>query len=187
LQNDFPNGNYTFDLTGGTMGPTEFVINYAGDAYSNTPELTAASFSALQGLNAANSITLNFNAMDVSPNATPGANAIFFSITNSSNSTVFNEALSTTDTSVTIPGGVLSAGQSYGFDLLFDDRIVTQDGALNIPLTQFYDTHTDGTFSTAAGAVPEPSTWAMLFTGFVGLGFVASLRGRKQGAAAIGR
>jgi hypothetical protein len=187
LQSDFPNGNYTFDLTGGTMGPTEFVINYAGDAYSNTPELTAASFSALQGLNAANSITLNFNAMGVIPNATPGANAIFFSITNSSNSTVFNEALSTTDTSVTIPGGVLSAGQSYGFDLLFDDRIVTQDGALNIPLTQFYDTHTDGTFSTAAGAVPEPSTWAMLFMGFVGVGFAASLRGRKQGAAAIGR
>ena len=39
---------------------------------------------------------------------------------------------------------------------------VTQDGAANIPLTQFYDTHTDGSFSTAAGAVPEPSTWAMM-------------------------
>ena len=129
LQNDFPNGNYTFDLTGGTMGPTEFVINYAGDAYSNTPELTAASFSALQGLNAAAPITLDFNAMDVSPNATPGANNIFFSIVNSSNSTVFNETLSTTDTSVTIPGGVLSAGQSYSFDLLFDDRIVDSSGA----------------------------------------------------------
>jgi hypothetical protein len=72
LQSDFPNGDYTFDLTDGTMGPTEFVINYAGNGYSNTPELTAASFSALQGLNAADSITLDFNAMDVSPNATPG-------------------------------------------------------------------------------------------------------------------
>ena len=153
---------------------------------SNIPQHLAASFSALQGLNAANSITLNFNAMDVSPNATPEANAIFFSIMNSSNSTVFNETLSTTDTSVTIPGGVLSVG-SYSFDLLFDDRIVTQDDALNIPLTQFYDTHADGSFSTAAGAVPEPSTWAMLLMGFVGLGFAASLRGRKQGATAIGR
>ena len=183
LQSDFPAGDYTFDLTGGTMGPTEFVINYAGDAYSNTPELTAASFSALQGLNAADSITLDFNAMDVSPNATPGANNIFFSIVNSSNSTVFNEALSTTDTSVTIPGGVLSAGQSYSFDLLFDDRIVDSSGAFL--KTQFYDTHTDGSFSTA-GAVPEPSTWAMLLIGFGGLGFAASLRGRKQGATAIG-
>jgi hypothetical protein len=183
LQSDFPAGDYTFDLTGGTMGPTEFVINYAGDAYSNAPELTAASFSALQGLKAAAPITLDFNPMDVSPNATPGANNIFFSIVNSSNSTVFNEALSTTDTSVTIPGGVLSAGQSYSFDLLFDDRIVDGSGAFL--KTQFYDTHTDGSFSTA-GAVPEPSTWAMLLMGFVGLGFAASLRGRKQGATAIG-
>ena len=184
LQSDFPNGDYTFDLTGGTMGPTEFVINYAGNAYSNTPELTAASFSALQGLNAAAPITLDFNPMDVSPNATPGANAIFFSVVDSSNSTVFNETLSTTDTSVTIPGGVLSAGQSYSFDLLFDDRIVDSSG--EFLKTQFYDTHTDGSFSTAAEAVPEPSTWAMMLMGFVGLGFAASLRGRKQGATAIG-
>jgi hypothetical protein len=184
LQSDFPNGDYTFDLTGGTMGPTEFVINYAGNAYSNTPELTAASFSALQGLNAAAPITLDFNPMDVSPNATPGANAIFFSVVDSSNSTVFNETLSTTDTSVTIPGGVLAAGQSYSFDLLFDDRIVDSSG--EFLKTQFYDTHTDGSFSTAAEAVPEPSTWAMMLMGFVGLGFAASLRGRKQGATAIG-
>ena len=64
---------------------------------------------------------------------------------------------------------------------------VMQDGAANIPLTQFYDTHTGGSFSTAAGAVPEPSTWAMMLIGFGGLGFAASLRGRKQGATAIGR
>jgi hypothetical protein len=178
LQSDFPNGDYTFDLTGGTMGPTEFVINYAGNGYSYTPELTAASFSALQGLNAADSITLDFNAMDVSPNATPGANNIFFSIVNSSNSTVFNETLLTTDTSVTIPRGTLSAGQSYSFDLLFDDRIT--DSTEGFLKTQFYDTHTGGSFSTAAGAVPEPSTWAMMLIGFGGLGLVVARRGRKQ-------
>jgi hypothetical protein len=184
LQTAFPNGGYEFDLTGGTMGPATVSLNFDGDAYSNTPQLAAASFSALQGLNAAAPITLDFNPMDVSPNATPGANNIFFSIVNSSNSTVFNETLLTTDTSVTIPGGVLASGQSYSFDLLFDDRIVDSSGAFL--KTQFYDTHTDGTFSTAAGAVPEPSTWAMMLMGFVGLGFAASLRGRKQGAAAMG-
>jgi hypothetical protein len=147
--------------------------------------------SALQGLNAADSITLAFNAMDVSPNATPGANNIFFSVVNASNMTVFDSgALATAATSVTIPGGTLSAGQSYTFDLLFDDRI---RGSVNgipvgeqISTTQFYDTHTGGSFFTAAGAVPEPSTWAMLLVGFVGLGFARSLRGRKQGAPAIG-
>ena len=29
---------YQFDLTGGTMGPLSITINYAGDAYSNTPQ-----------------------------------------------------------------------------------------------------------------------------------------------------
>jgi hypothetical protein len=131
---------------------------------------TAASFAALQGLNAANSITLDFNAMDVSPNATPGASNIFFSVVNASNVTVFDSgALATTATSVTIPGGTLSAGQSYTFDLLFDDRIT---GSVNgipvgeeISTTQFYDTHTGGSFFTAAGAVPEPSTRAMMLVG----------------------
>jgi PEP-CTERM motif len=184
LQTAFPNGGYEFDLTGGTMGPATVSLNFDGDAYSNTPQLAAASFSALQGLNAAAPITLDFNPMDVSPNATPGANNIFFSITNSSGATVFSDALSTDATSVTIGGGTLSAGQSYSFDLLFDDRIVDSSG--EFLKTQFYDTHTDGSFSTAAEAVPEPSTWAMMLMGFVGLGFAASLRGRKQGATAIG-
>jgi hypothetical protein len=181
LVDEFPTGDYTFDLTGGTLGPAKFVINYAGDAYSNTPELTAASFNALQGLNAADSVTLDFNAMDVSPNATPGANNIFFSIVDSSDTPVFNATLSTTDTSVTIPGGTLAAGETYSFDLLFDDRIVTQDDQ-GVPVTQFYDTHTDGSFSTA-GAVPEPSTWAMLLIGFVGLG--VGIRRRTSAVRAL--
>jgi hypothetical protein len=35
---------------------------------------------------------------------------------------------------------------------------------------------------TTTGAVPEPSTWAMLLMGFAGLGF-AGYRGRKRSAA----
>jgi PEP-CTERM motif-containing protein len=86
---------------------------------------------------------------------------------------------------VTIPGGVLSAGQSYSFDLLFDDRIVDSSG--EFLKTQFYDTHTDGSFSTAAGAVPEPSTWAMMLIGFGGLGLAVARRGRKQRVTATAR
>jgi PEP-CTERM motif len=182
LQTAFPTGGYEFNLTGGTMGPATVSLNYDGDAYSNTPQLAAASFSALQGLNAAAPITLDFNPMEVSPNAT-GANAIFFSVTDSFGATVFSDTLSTAATSVTIGGGILSAGQSYTFDLLFDDRINGFDG--DVFTEQFYDTHTDGTFSTAAGSVPEPSTWAMMLIGFGGLGLAVARRGRKQGAPAI--
>jgi hypothetical protein len=92
--------------------------------------------------------------------------------------TVFStSALSTDATSVTIPGGILAAGQTYSFDLLFDDRIAVDN------TEQFYDTHTSVMFSTAAGAVPEPS-WAMMLVGFGGLGLAVSRRGRKQVANA---
>jgi hypothetical protein len=178
LKSLYPTGDYTFDLTGGADGPSSAIINYAGDAFSNTPFLTPTSFSALRGLNAADSITLDFNMMEVSENATLSANNIFFSIFNSSGGEAFSEALSTDATSVTIPGGKLAAEQSYTFDLLFDDRITGSSG--EVLTTQFYDTHTDGSFSTAAGAVPEPSTWAMLLMGFIGLGVMAR---RRAGAA----
>jgi hypothetical protein len=178
LQTAFPNVGYQFDLTGGTMGPFSVAINYAGNAYSNTPQLEAASFNALQGLNAADSITLDFNAMDVSPNA-DGDNSIVFSITDASDVTVFSTpALPTDATSVTIPGGVLAAGQTYSFDLLFDDRIAVDN------TEQFYDTHTDGTFFTASGAAPEPSTWAMMAIGFAGLGFMGWRGSRKTASHA---
>jgi hypothetical protein len=78
LQMAYPTGGYVFDLTGGTLGPATFSFNYDGNAYANTPQLAAASFSALQGMNAAVPITLDFNPMDVSPNVTPGANNVFF-------------------------------------------------------------------------------------------------------------
>lgn len=32
-------------------------------------------------------------------------------------------------------------------------------------------------------AVPEPSTWAMMFLGFAGVGFMAYRRSRKDGGA----
>jgi hypothetical protein len=183
LQTAYPIGGFVFDLTGGTKGPTTFSINYDGDAYSNTPQLAGASFSALQGLNTAVSITLDFNPMDVSPNATPGANNIFFSIVNTSdNMTVFSSpALPTTATSVTIPGGQLLPGRSYAFDLLFDDRITGTNSGVFV--TQFYDTHTFGFFSTG---VPEPSTWAEILIGFAGLGF-AGYRASCKSASAVAK
>jgi PEP-CTERM motif len=58
-------------------------------------------------------------------------------------------------------------------------RMICATAALT---TQFYDTHTGGRFSTAAGAVPEPSTWAMLLMGFIGLGVMA----RRRAGAALG-
>jgi hypothetical protein len=87
-----PTGDYTFDLSGGLQPETTFTINYAGGAYSNPPALTAASFSALQGMNAANPITVDFIPFTVSPNASNSD--IIFSIVNGSDTTVFDSGSS---------------------------------------------------------------------------------------------
>jgi PEP-CTERM motif len=180
LQAAFPNVDYMFDLSGGSAPETTFTIPYEGDAYSNTPELTAASFMALQGMNVADPVSLEINGLI--PNSKADANFIFFSIINASGIPVYSPSVDTDATEITIPGGTLSAGQTYSFDLLYSARIVgSVDG---IETTQFYDTHTDGTFSTEPGAVPEPSTWAMLLIGFAGMGYAGYRSARKTGAAA---
>jgi hypothetical protein len=178
LQTAFPNVDYQFDLTGGTMGPLTVTVNYAGNAYSNTPQLAAASFNALQGLNAADSITLWLQLHGSQSKCWRRQLDHFFDHRLVQLTVFSTPALPTDATSVTIPGGVLAAGQTYSFDLLFDDRIAVDN------MEQFYDTHTGGMFSTAAGAVPEPSTWAMMLIGFGGLGLAVARRGRKQVATA---
>jgi hypothetical protein len=183
LQTQFPNVDYTFNLTGGNFGPASVTINYAGGAYSNTPELTGPSFTGLRGLKTADPFTVSFDSMDVSPNA--NLSFIFFSVFNSSGASVFAQSFLPSDTtSVPIPGGTLLPGESYTFDLNFDDRITGRDPNSGVPTTQFYDTHTGGSFFTAARSVPEPSTWATLFLGFAGVGLL--MRRRAAAVRALG-
>jgi len=108
---------------------------------------------------------------------------IVFSISNSSDVQVFNSGFLAADaTGVTIPGGTLSPGQSYTFDLLYSSQIFGDVDALAIGTTQFYDSHTDGSFSTAA--LHAPSTWAMLLMGFVGIGVMLRRRSSSLQARA---
>lgn len=170
----FPPGPYAFDLTGGTDGPTTFTIDYAGSTYAeNPPELTEASFDALQGMNAAASITLDFNSFVTT--GKPSNSDITLTILDSTFTPVyFSGFLDSSATDWTIPGGTLLAGQSYTFDLLFSSQISGTNDSPSFGTTQFYDTHTQGAFTTA---IPEPSTWAMLLTGFLGIGLILRRRG----------
>ena len=112
LQALYPTGPYTFNLTGGTDGPTSVSITYDGDAYSNTPELTAASFDALQSLNAADSIAVDFNAMAPSPNATD--TFVFFSVFDLSGATVTSGSFLASDTTSAFIGAyTLMPGNLY--------------------------------------------------------------------------
>src|SRR3984885_3473112 len=68
----------------------------------------------------------------------------------------------------------------------FDDSVINLGSNLgpDVDLTFAYNLVADGSggfgFDFAVGgAVPEPSTWAMMLIGFVGLGWLAHLRRRK--------
>jgi hypothetical protein len=146
LQADYPAGGYAYDVTGSQPEAT-FTINYAGDAYSNAPYIT--NFSSLEDMDAKDPFTVEFNTYVPGPNA--NSSAIYFTISNSSGTVVYNASpfgLPDGTTSVTIPAGTLVAGGSYTFDLLYDNRIngstdVTGDGTPDsIQVTQFCDTQT---------------------------------------------
>lgn len=180
LQTLYPTGDYVFALSAGSQPATSIGIDYVGGAYSNVPDVT--NFAALQGLNASKPFTVDLNTYI--PGLVATASSIFFSITNSSGAVVYSSGgLPDTTTSITIGAGTLTAGGSYTFDLLFDNRITGSDYINGYPVTQFYDTHTDGSFATA-GAVPEPSTWAMLLMGFIGVGVMMRRRAPPTGARA---
>jgi hypothetical protein len=172
LQGLYPAGNYGFDVTGAEPEAT-FTIPYGMPAaYANTPELT--NFSALQGAIAASGVTVDFNDFGINPAADDSL--YFFEVT--LGGTLVFSASGDPTSSVVIPAGLLHPGETYDFDLDYSSRIVTAadvPGNEDLPLTQFYDIHTSGSFSTA-GAVPEPSTWAMLLMGFIGLGVMIRRR-----------
>jgi hypothetical protein len=47
-----------------------------------------------------------------------------------------------------------------------------------------FDSASFASFEATTGSVPEPSTWAMMLTGFAGLGWLAHLRGRRKDSCA---
>ena len=180
LNTQFPFGTYTFTapFSGSSPGQTESLsYTETADALS-TPTLDADTFNGLQDLRASSGFTFNFNTFEQS--LTPGASGlVFLSVSNSSGVSVFStDGLDASTTSVFMPGNTLKAGQDYTFDLLFDERISGSNG--DVPTTLFFDSHTDGSFSTA---VPEPATWTMMILGFGGLGLTLRRRASKTKGA----
>lgn len=161
LNANFPIGTYQTTATNSSTSSSQTTtLIYTLDAYSQTiPALAPASYSALQGASPSQSITVNFSSPFLpDPNANEAD--VFFSITDASNNTVFDESfLPSSTTSITIPAATLAPSTSYTYDLIYSDRINGTD-VEGLPNTQGFDYTTFGNFTT--GAVPEPASLSLL-------------------------
>jgi hypothetical protein len=168
-------------IRGGGGGP----ITPTGDVYNAPVGLDAAGTHALW----------NFD-YSVNPGSTVGTYAVIdiFDV-NTNKGALFTDSLTTRGS----PGlGDATMGNGYensenlNFSFLknsllfnatvpdtFDISLTVYDGTTNQPLA-FVSEQVD------VGAVPEPSTWAMMMLGFCGVGFMAYRRKQQSQAAPVG-
>ena len=183
---EFPTGIYTYT---GINSPNQTVtVNEPAPVYSTAiPFVT--DFASLLGLNAASPFTVTWNAFAGALGGTCNGTGttcsnVFFDITkNSTGSSVFSfDFQPSTTTSVTIPANTLQANTAYTFQLIFDNRQITSYSSGSAAFLPDFgsDVRTTGTFTTAAAAVPEPSTTVSL----IGLAAIVLLGRRSARSAA---
>lgn len=158
----FPNGNFTFNLTGKNDGARSVVVLVTGDAYPSVPTLN--NFNNLRSVTAATPLTLSWlpftggTAMDFAQVEISRSNGEF-------EDTVFETtgpgqpgSLNGTHTSVIIPAGTLATGQTYKGRLLFA-KIVEMDTTSygqGVPAIGAYFRETEFSLTTVGSADTEP-------------------------------
>lgn len=164
LQTDYPFGTYTVQAFGSGAPSSAVGIDYTANAYGNTPALTAGSYNSLQGLNPGMGDTVNFNGFTTNPLA--NETHLFFNVYDQSGNDVYNSGfLPSSTTSVFIPGGTFTAGTTYDYELIYDDRIDATDiNGSGIGTQELFDTRTFGYFTTAT---PEPGYFVIVALGMV--------------------
>ena len=185
---DFPQGDYVFTLqpVDTTQPPSTATLTLAADHYapSGAPYLTGNSYSALQGMNAAQPITLSVSAFQTDNAAV--ASFVFLTVYDytSSQWAYISPAMNASTTSLMLPANTLMAGHNYGYELDYSTRITPDSSGGDFASQIGYEMRTNGQFATAA-AVPEPAVWLMLACG---MGLLAWRKGAdRRGAESVPR
>jgi hypothetical protein len=173
----FPlSSTYTYALSNGTDSASTGIPVGANQYAGAQPMLTGSSFSALQGMDSSQALTLSFNPFDEVPGA--DSQFVFFSIYDYTTSTsLFPVSFAPrTTTGVTLDAGLLVPGHDYSFELIDSVRVNVPDADTDFQAQVAFDLRTSGMFTTSL-PVPEPSTTALWLTGLLALAR-ASRKGR---------
>lgn len=156
LNTDYQFGDYTTSYTGNYNG-SDTVVYDQNNLATSTPTFTASTYNALQGLNAANGITLNFDSFT---GALP-TSYVFATFFNANTSAEVYDVgggfLSPYTTSVYLPGGTLDPGTNYYVTLIFSNRGPATDGN-GVDVSENWDYETNLSFATAPAPAPEASS-----------------------------
>jgi hypothetical protein len=191
LNASFPAGTYAQTaVNSSTGGRVSVNLTYNGtDYFPNVPQLTAASWNALQGANPAASLALHW--LPAVQNPATNTFLMFFNVydlTTGGNDVFSDSFSSASSTGLTIPANTLLPDQNYYEELDFSARIEDTDPTsiasvctTNGPscpgrLELAWDSRTITYFTTGATSVPEPAALVLFGAGVVGLGAVRRRR-----------
>jgi hypothetical protein len=159
LDAEFPFGDYTVTLS--DPGSASSTITHSQNLFpTDIPMLAPATYDALQGLDTASGITLDFNSFSPDPSTTFARTDLIISPT-SSGSSFQNFGLTTT--SLFMPANTLLPSSSYEWTLNFIEGTDSYD-TNGVDDEQYFYVDTEGTFTTEA-STPEPGTVALMSLG----------------------
>ena len=112
---------------------------------------------------------------DISSASTP---IIFFTIFDFTKGTfVFNSgALAPNTPSLTLPANTLAFGDSFSYEIDFSNRDFASSPNTTFPAQIAFDLRTEGLFTTAAAAAPEPPTLVLCGLALLAVAFFGRRR-----------
>jgi hypothetical protein len=167
-------GNYNITVSN-VSGSTTAIVPYTQDLFtSDIPHVT--NYTSLNGLDPTQNFTLTYNPFTIANGSSEGFTFLTIFDASTGVATFSDEFQDPSTTSAVIFANTLAPGTLYNIELDFSDRLNGFDSVNNNNTEQGFDVRTEGSFTTGVGAVPEPSTWAMMILGFAGVGFMAYRR-----------